>query len=152
VPNATSLDLPSINYQVLILPKYPHYVHIIAHVFPNIFLSTNTTFHNTITFIFINNSATINTFQFHQHPFIITILNPTISQLNHIYFYQQFHNYIYIPISSTSIYHHNSQSKYITTQPHIFINNFHNQISSTSSYQHNFSNQYLTTHSHIFYQ
>jgi hypothetical protein len=83
----TTLDLPSINYRVLIIPKHPHYIHIITCLFQNIFLSTHTTF------IFINNSISINTFQFQQHPFIITIPNSiTYNSITYI-FTNKFYNH-----------------------------------------------------------
>jgi len=73
----------------------------------------------------------------------------------HLHFYQQFHNHQNIPISTTSIYHHNSQSKYIITHSHIFFyKQFHNHqyipISTISIYHHNSQSKYIITHSHIF--
>jgi len=60
-----------------------------------------------------------------------------IPQYNHIYFYHQFHNHQYIPISTTSIYHHNSQSKYIITHSYIFFTNDYVTI-NTFQFQHPF--------------
>jgi hypothetical protein len=87
VPDTISLNLPSINYRVIIIPRHPHYIYIyiyiITCVFPNIFLSTHTTFHNKLIFNTISyytnphsNFMLFNTkpFQTYQYRLIITIL------------------------------------------------------------------------------
>jgi len=49
------------------------------------------------------------------------ILQPISHNTITYIFINNFHTHKYNPISSTSIYHHISQSKYITTQSHIFL-------------------------------
>jgi hypothetical protein len=89
--------------------------------------------HNHI-FIFINNSITINTFNFINihlsSQFSIQIYHNSITYI----FINNFHNHKYNQILSISIYHHNSQFN-ISQLNHIyFINNFHNQIYTTKYY------------------
>jgi hypothetical protein len=123
----------------------------------NIILSSqilNPIIYNTITYIFINNSKTINTFQYHQHPFIITISPTNISQTHsHIFSCISLHYLIItfpfiIRISCIlqyqfiNIYHiHNiNLIQYSTSiQRHVIIRNTNPMHPSTSIHQHFFT-------------
>jgi len=79
-----------------------------------------------------------------QYHIIITNSQSNNSQHNHIYFYQQFQNHKYIPISSTSIYHYNFSNQYLTNSfTYIFMH------ISTLSYYHIFIHNTNLMHSLI---
>jgi len=77
--------LKRLSFNTYHIPQYNRiYFYQQFHNHQYIPISTSIYHHNSqskyiITYIFTNNSITINTFQFQQHPFIITILNPNIS-------------------------------------------------------------------------
>jgi hypothetical protein len=79
-------------FQQYHFPQHNHIYNIIScysnHP-SNIILSSqilNPIIHNTTTYFFINYSITINTFQCHQHPFIITFSPTNIAQTHsHIF-------------------------------------------------------------------
>jgi hypothetical protein len=95
-----------------------------------------------------------------QHHIIITNSQSNNLQHNHIYFYQQFHNHKYIPMSSTSIYHYNFSNQYVTNSftyifMHIFTLSYPMTINTFQCHQHPFiitisPINISQTHSHIF--
>jgi len=138
IPNNSHISISTISTYFLV-----HHFTTKIHQYSFIHTIYNPIYPNSITNNFINDFIII-----YNQDSLTSIypynLQSNISQLNHIYFYQQFHNHKYIPISSTSIYHHNSQSKYITTQSHIFSST----ISTIKYHQHHLINKIFQPISH----
>jgi hypothetical protein len=149
VLDTTTLDLPSINYWVFIIPKHPHYIHIITCIPKHFFFQQ---------YYFPQHNHIYNIIScYSNHPSNIILSSQILNLIIHntttyIFFYQQFHSHKYIPMSSTSIFHYNFSNQYLTNSfTYIFMH------ISTLSYYHisihntNLMHSSISIHQHISY-
>jgi len=113
-------------FQPIYIPHPNHIYHIISchystpsnfkHININLSSHFSIQYFTTQAHIFLSTISIItNTTKYQQYQLIITNSPTNISQHNHIYFINNFNNYKYNQISSTSTYHHKFSNQYLTT-------------------------------------